>query len=290
MQCTLWDFLLISITNLFINILKMNKEEPFDSSLNLTSKTEASSTTIVRDEETLLLYLLNTYQFEGESKVVGYGCDAKGSYVILNETIFYPQGGGQPSDIGTIETIDGLVLNVYFVSFLNGKVYHYIKENTNALECGKTCFMKIDSERRLKNAKSHTSGHLLASIVEKIAPELVAFKGYHFPEGPYVEFKGKLTSLSNTDLIQKVTEISREKIALNVQVMAKEVDHEVLQNLKATEFQLQKGKKARVVEIDGFEAVPCGGTHLKELSELKEVSIRKIQAPKDGTRISYAFS
>jgi len=181
-------------------------------------------------------------------------------------------------------------LNVHFVSFLNGKVHHYIRENVDNLSCDDICHMKIDSERRLKNAKSHTSGHLLASVVEKLAPELVAFKGYHFPEGPYVEFKGKLTSLSNTDLIQKVNEMIKEKIASNTTVIAKEIDDDSLQSIRTTEFQLQKGKKARVVEIDGFEAVPCGGTHLKNLSELKEVLIRKFQSPKDGTRISYAFS
>jgi Ser-tRNA(Ala) deacylase AlaX len=240
--------------------------------------------------DTLLLYLNDTYQFEGRTRLVAHGKDeVKGAYVVLEETIFYPQGGGQPSDVGTIEIEEtGTILNVHFVSFVNGRVHHYVKESVEDLKPGSSSFVKIDSERRLKNAKSHTSGHLLANIVEALAPELTGIKGYHFPEGPYVEFKGKLTSLTNAHLIEKLVQIAKEKIASNTDVSAREVDPDTLKN--SGEYHLPSGKKARVVQIDGYEPVPCGGTHLKNLSELKEVTIRKIQSAKENTRVAYSFA
>ena len=128
---------------------------------------------------------------------------------------------------------------------------------------------------------------MLASIVEKLAPELIALKGYHFPDGPYVEFKGKLTSLTTEKLTEQITNIVKEKIEANTKITAKEIEPEEIANQRNTDFQLQSGKKARVVEIDGFEGVPCGGTHLKNLSEIKEFKIRKIQSPKENTKISY---
>lgn len=46
------------------------------------------------------LYLNDTYLFQSSGIIMGHGSDEKGKYVLLNETIFYPQGGGQPSDQG----------------------------------------------------------------------------------------------------------------------------------------------------------------------------------------------
>ncbi|RNA33148.1 hydrolase [Brachionus plicatilis] len=239
-----------------------------------------------KPKDTKLLYLSDTYKFEAESILVCSGSDTKGTFVVLDETIFYPQGGGQPSDVGIIE-VDNRTLNVHFVSFNNGIVQHYVKESVENLNYASPCKMKIDSDRRLKNAKSHTGGHLLAGIVEKIAPELVGVKGHHFPEGPYVEFKGKLSSFTTNEFIDKVTELIKENIDANRIVSAREIDQLELRNLRNTEYQLQEGKKARVVQIDDFEPVPCGGTHLKNLGELKNFNIRKIQFPKENTKIGY---
>jgi alanyl-tRNA synthetase len=241
------------------------------------------------ESHTKLLYLNDTYKFEGNGKILSTDRDTKGPFVILDETIFYPQGGGQPSDIGTIQ-VDEKILNINFVSFLNGLVKHYLKEDVSVDEIiGKNANLKIDSSRRIENAKSHTSGHLIASIVEMLAPELIATKGYHFPEGPYVEFAGKLNSLSSDDLIKKISEISKEKINSGMKVIAREVNPEDL-NQRNPNFELQAGKKTRLVEIEGYQAVPCGGTHLSNLSELKHVTIRKIQFPKGNTKIAYSYN
>ena len=241
--------------------------------------------------DTKLEYLKDTYLFEGNANILGHGKDsAKGVYIVLDETIFYPQGGGQPSDTGTIQ-VDDLIFNVHFVSFNNGKVYHFIKEEVNNEILDKKCLIKIDQNRRMNNAKSHTSGHILASVVESLASEITGIKGYHFPEGPYVEFQGKLSSMTSEELTKKACEIINEKIKNKTKVTAKEVDPEELKNQNRNfEVQLQPDKKARVVEIEGFPAVPCGGTHLKSLSDLNEVNIRKIQFPKGNTRIAYAFT
>jgi Ser-tRNA(Ala) deacylase AlaX len=248
--------------------------------------------------ETLLEYLTDTYKFEGDAKVLKFDKDQKGNFLVLEKTIFYAQGGGQPCDIGTINLNDH-TFEITFVSFNNGVVQHYFKESESVMHklndfIGQTCVLRIDSSRRLNNAKSHTSGHLLASVVEMLDENLIGIKGYHFPEGPYVEFKGKLTSLSSEELINKANKIMNEKINAKANVSATEVGQDEINNnnnlSKSPEFQLQPGKKARFVQIEGFGPVPCGGTHLKNLSELKEISIRKINSSKGNTRVAYAYS
>ena len=253
------------------------------------------------DIETLLEYLTDTYKFESEAKILKFDKDQKGNFLVLDKTIFYAQGGGQPCDLGTISINDEQIFEITFVSFNNGVVQHYYKENESIMDklndfIGLTCLLKIDSSRRLNNAKSHTSGHLLASVVETLDKDLIGVKGYHFPEGPYVEFKGKLAAMTSEELIKKATEIMNEKINAKACVTASEVGQEEINNnnnnnlSKSPEFQLQPGKKARFVQIEGFGPVPCGGTHLKNLSELKEITIRKINSSKGNTRVAYAYS
>ena len=74
--------------------------------------------------DTELVYLKNTYEFETTAKLLKFDKDEKGTYLILDRTLFYPQGGGQPSDLGQI-LVKHLKFNITFVSFNNGLVHHY---------------------------------------------------------------------------------------------------------------------------------------------------------------------
>ena len=250
--------------------------------------------------DTELVYLKNTYEYEADATVLKFDKDEKNSpFLLLDRTIFYPQGGGQPADFGQITVKDSVTFDILFVAFNNGKVHHYYKDEALSQESlfndliGHHAHLKVDSSRRLNNAKSHTSGHLLASVVEKLAPEIVATKGYHFPEGPYIEFKGKLASLTSDDLIKQAHDILKENIDSSTKVIVIDdlnelKDNETLKNKHS--YELQAGKKLRLVQIEGFNMVPCGGTHLKCMGELKEVTIRKVQFPKGNTKISYSYA
>ncbi len=118
---------------------------------------------------------------------------------------------------------------------------------------------------------------MLASVVETLAKELVGTKGHHFPDGPYVEFSGKLSSLSNDELTKKCNELMQEKIAKSCAISVSEIESD------------ESNKKCRIVQIESLPGVPCGGTHLSNLNQLKSVTIRKINSSKGNTRIGYAF-
>ena len=238
---------------------------------------------------TKLLYLENTYLFESQAKLIGRGVDTKGPFLIFDQTVFYPQGGGQPSDTGTID-FESVSFKVGFVGFQERRVVHYIDQEPKTLVDGSTAIMKIEPERRILNARSHTSGHLLDCIIQRVAPELIAKKGYHFPEGPYVEFEGNLTSLDQTDFLRTVNEALSAAVQSALHVRAFSANEELLKSLRvSSSFKIPDGKEMRIVQIGDFSPTPCGGTHVRNLSELRQVSIRKLARKGAITRLSYSF-
>jgi Ser-tRNA(Ala) deacylase AlaX len=100
--------------------------------------------------QTKLLYLNDTYLFNSESEIIGFGHDERGAYALLSETICYPQGGGQPSDYAFFRK-DSQEALVKHIGFTDGEVRHY--GNFENFTVGDNIRLDIDAERRLKNAK-----------------------------------------------------------------------------------------------------------------------------------------
>merc|ERR1712107_287217 len=116
--------------------------------------------------------------------------------VVLDRTIFHPQGGGQPADIGTLSA-EGLPdLSVVFTSASkdDGSIFH----DCNVSESDKDAWIamvgkvkvvcRIDQQNRLINARLHSAGHLLDAAVNAAGVNWKPGKGYHFPAGAYVEY------------------------------------------------------------------------------------------------------
>ena len=222
-------------------------------------------------------YLDNTYLFEDNSKVLSKNTDESGTYIVLDGTIFYPQGGGQPSDIGVILK-DGSMTIIDAVAFVNGEIRHYVKGNETMLQEGDNVQLKIDRDVRLRNAKCHTAGHLVQTAIEDMPYGNMAIKGYHFSDGSYVQFTGPVPE----DLEAFKEEANKKLIEIITsghQIRSKMVNFDELKNIsKNIPEYLPPDKPLRVVMIEGYEnAVPCGGTHLSNSSEIEKLEIKKIK-------------
>lgn len=238
---------------------------------------------------TVLAYLEDTYKFTDNAHVEYVADDARGSYCVLDSTVFYPQGGGQPSDIGTIEA-KGVQLPIGFVSFVDGDVRHYGDFSSISLEKGEEVTLYVDEAHRMQNAKAHTAGHLMYTIIESLDKNLIALKGYHFPDGSYVEFQGS-PSFENTEIFitevnTKISEVLNEATSVEASLIMSE---ELAVRWSNIPNNLPPGKPLRVVTIDNFHPTPCGGTHLKSLNELKSVIVTKVKRQKGNLKISYKF-
>ena len=293
--------------------------------------------------------------------VIDYRTDPKlGLAMILNQSIFHPQGGGQPCDTGIIKYItkgslnsgskgEAIEFGVEMVKDIDGFIHHFgsfkstsldnlenIKETSLGNEnfsiengeensyinlekrvpIGSTVNLYIDVPRRKLNAKLHSGGHILDLAVAQCGYPLKGTKGFHFPEGPYVEYK-LLSSDRNIEtnemvleLNEKISKIIEDKVESKVEYYTKtelenaqggegnqcddccssSTTNEFIPNVASEDVaHFSDEQKIRFVSW-GIAICPCGGTHLQNSEELKNMTITKIKAKKGNYRISYKIS
>ena len=237
-------------------------------------------------ELTKLIYLEDFNLLVSDAKVLDIAQENGKDIIVLDQTIFYPQGGGQPYDQGIIEGPSGKFL-VEEVRFVDGVVKHIGKHESGSFQVGETVKCLVDEARRALHSRIHSAGHIVDMAVTALELNWVPGKGYHFPEGPYVEYAGSLDGLDKEklkidieNLCNKFVEENREtKLLFMDKEKMKEVCHFVPDYIP-------EGKPARVVMYGDF-GVPCGGTHVSRLSEIRSMTIRKIKTEGDNIRVAY---
>ena len=237
--------------------------------------------------QTALTYFDDSYQYSSLAEILFCGRDESGSYLTFNQTIFYPQGGGQPFDIGQID-VSGQLFPIHAVKWAGEEVRHYTnQEPVNLL--GQQATLTIDKDRRVQNSRFHSAGHLLSNVLEKIYPHWKAFKGHHYQENAYVEFmcKEANTVIVNLELLS--AEINNT-ISQDLPISSLLVSPERLKELCPTAtYNLNSNLPIRLVQIGDFSYQPCGGTHVKGLVELAGLSITKKKCKGNILRISYSL-
>lgn len=229
------------------------------------------------------LYLRDTYQFQATATLQDIKTLEDGrTAIIVDQTIFYPQGGGQPCDTGTINSDTGKFLVTDVRLDKEGTVFHMGTLQQGTLNPGQQVTLTIDQDRRIKNAQLHSAGHLLDCAVTLLKLPLKPSKGYHFADGPYVEYEGEISQ--DQAMISSIQGKLNDLIAHHIPVMITELSSEQAQQqgIKAPQ-----GKSARIVQFEGFEPCGCGGTHVTSSDKLGKIIIRKIKSKAGNTRISY---
>ena len=233
---------------------------------------------------TKLNYLNSTYIFESNAIFVELKENEKGKAVILDETIFYPQGGGQPADQGEIISANAIFLVTDVRLDEDGTVWHFGEFKNGVFQKGEKVTLKIDKDRRILNAKLHSAGHLLDCAVTKMGIEnLKPTKGFHFPDGPYVEYEG--TVENPAELVPELEKTINDLIAQDLEIEKIDLSPE---EAKEQGVWAPLGKPARIVKFAGFPTCGCGGTHVNPASEIGKVIVRKIKSKKGKTKIAYS--
>lgn len=227
------------------------------------------------------LYLNDTYLFESQAHITHLGTDEKGPYVLLDSTVFYPQGGGQPSDQGFIR-LNSEDIAVHFVRQVDQESRHYVQQ-TKDTWLNQPVTLTLDRERRLLNAQYHTAAHLLGHVVEQMYPALVAVKGHSFPNEAYVEFTGK-DATEITRIQQNITQAIADNLDTTT-FYSTPADFE--QKFYKLPYPVPAHKAFRALQIGDYSPTPCGGTHVSNTSEIPGITIRKISAKADKIKISY---
>ncbi len=236
---------------------------------------------------TTLSYLTNTILFRQNATVIGKGTDEKGSFIVTDTTPAYTQGGGQESDHGFIICEAG-EFGFNDARYFEGMVKHYIHAGWELLNEGMSIEITVDEIRRKRNSILHSAGHLVVSVAFKNVSGLIPTKGHHFNEGSYVELSGDLQS--NADEIKAhLQRILNEEIQTEKVVSYEMVTTEELK-LKCPFIQpgLPIDKPLRVVNIESYFPMGCGGTHVQKLNEIPMLIITKLKSSKGVVRIGYS--
>jgi Ser-tRNA(Ala) deacylase AlaX len=228
-----------------------------------------------RSVATTLEYLEDTYKNHSTAKVLHSGSDERGPYLILDRTVFYPQGGGQPSDTGVVRRSDSGPVDVTFVVTVGDDLRHYVR-CTDSITVGATIDLVVDIEKRLVNSKCHTAGHLIHSLLESVEPSTKVVKGYHFRDSPYVEYEGDIKS-ERPALVEQLNNLLSDSIAASLPV-----------TVSVDPLMTYQGRCLRTVQIGDYPAIPCGGTHLRNLGEFRNILIKKIYTKQGKHRINYS--
>lgn len=217
--------------------------------------------------------------------------------VQLDKTSMHPQGGGQPSDVGLLRANDDSLLEVDKVTIdrATGIVTHAgsIPVDATPLEVGTEVHVEVDSKNRRVLSECHTAGHVVDSAMARCGKMLPPTKGYHFLDGPYVEYKGVIPPEERPALLGELksafADLVEEDILTKIETLPKDEAEEVCNRL-AQNFDLSDygDESIRVVTVAGWPC-PCGGTHVKSTSDLKERQwgIVGIKSKKGVVRVKY---
>ena len=204
--------------------------------------------------------------------------------IIVDQTVCHPQGGGQPFDTGFIHGNDSQVFQIIDCRMdRDTECIRHIGRFTNGrFRAGDQVKIEIDKDKRLLYCRLHTAGHLIDAALHLIGYNWEPTKGYHFPNGPYVEYKGSLAP-TEVELIKgKIQEKAMDLICQHVPIKIQlDVSQENAQKICGELDPIyQSSPSLRLVSIGDYFTCPCGGTHVENLAQLKSITIPKIKLQK----------
>lgn len=212
------------------------------------------------------LYLDDSYLKECEAEIV----KAEGKFVELDKTIFYPQGGGQPSDTGKIFRGKD-EFKVVSAKNSEGKVLH--ETDKEGLKVGDTVKCVLDWEQRYKYMRMHTSAHIMAQIVLKELGALITGNQLGLEETrmdfSVPEFDKELLK----SFEGKANEIIEKNLPITVSYEERETALKRPELFRLKDVLPKNIPILRIVAIGDFDIQADGGTHVKTTKEIGKIRI-----------------
>jgi alanyl-tRNA synthetase len=222
-----------------------------------------------------------------------------GREVVLSETYFYPEGGGQPADRGTVDGV-----TVEDVQKRDGTVVHTLAE---PLEAGTTVVANVDPEFRTYCMRAHTASHVLYGAGRRLLDDL-GYGGFDIRAASKTQ-RANGEAVSSDERVRvdltTTTDIDDETLAELERLVNRAVwdSREVTWEHRAREDALSDEDVAfntkteegitddtvRIVTVEGWDTAACGGTHVRNTREIGPVTVLERSNPGEGlTRVEFA--
>ncbi len=209
--------------------------------------------------------------------------------VVLDRTVFYANSGGQPGDTGSLATADGRTAkidNAIYIDPAKSEIAHLPAPGAPALSVGDAVTAAIDWDKRYARMRMHTALHLLSAALP-----------YPVTGGSVGDQEGRLDfDIPEAGLDKDaITAELAEMIARDARVTARWItDAELAANpglVKTMSVKPPMGTgRVRLIEIDGLDLQPCGGTHVRATGEIGSVRVTGIEKKgKQNRRVRLAF-
>jgi misacylated tRNA(Ala) deacylase len=222
------------------------------------------------------IYLSDAYCFENRAKVTA----VEGNIVVLDRSCMYPGGGGQPPDTGAFVLSHGNPVSIQTIKKgETGEILHVCAESVPAETVDAECTVKLDADRRLAIMRYHTALHVFNTVM------LRAFDGWITgaameADHAHLDFKVEgYTDEMRVRLENEANEVLSRNLPIRDYYIPEDEfrsRQDLLRTLEAAP-PIENGR-LRVVEITGFEAQACGGTHVKNTAQVGRLSITKVRS------------
>lgn len=218
------------------------------------------------------LYYKDSHMFEFSATVLSCREDSRGFIVTLDKTAFFPEGGGQAADTGTLGSAK--VLDVHE---RGGEIEHLCDSPLAAGDCVKG---SIDAPQRLVRMQSHSGEHTVSGIVHK----LFGYENVGFHMGSdfmTIDFSGEL----GDDDIKKVETLANEAVRANLPVKTYFPSDDELKSI-VYRSKLELTHDVRLVEIPGIDLCACCAPHVSYTGEIGLIKILSSERHRGGQRIT----
>lgn len=220
------------------------------------------------------------------------GCDARvvellPGGVVLDRTVFYPLGGGQPGDTGLLRAGDGREWRVAEArKGEDGRILHPLSGDVPPPTIGESVEVLLDWERRHAHMRMHSCLHLLGAVLR-----------YGVTGGQITAERGRLDFDTHDEIDKdRVTDAVNALIAADHPVRSQWITDEELdrqpQLVRTMSVQPPRGAgRIRLLEIPGVDLQPCGGTHVRATREIGPVAVTKVENKgRHNKRVYVAFT
>lgn len=217
------------------------------------------------------LFYQDGYQQEFTARVISCEEMKKGYAIVLDQTAFFPEGGGQYGDLGFLDSV-----RVIDTQEKGDLVYHYTKE---ALEPGKEVTGRLDWQVRFDRMQQHSGEHIISGIVHRrFGYDNV---GFHLADDYCtMDFNGPIT----TEALKEIEEEANRIVFANLNINILYPSKEELKNLEYRS-KIEIEGQVRIVEIPGVDICACCAPHTATTGEIGLIKLVRMDNYKGGERI-----
>ncbi len=228
------------------------------------------------------LFRKDGYLKSCESTVVAL----QGGAVILDQTVFYPHGGGQPGDRGVMNFSDGREAVIIDTQKGETGILHILDEGSELPAVGETLNVEIDWARRHLLMRMHSCMHLLCSIVP-----FGVTGGSIREDSARLDFDAE-EPMDKVALNAELNRLIEEDHAMTMRWIDEQELDSKPELVRTLSVQPPRGSGTiRLVEFAGIDLQPCGGTHVKSSAEIGGITIRKIEKKgRHNRRVNIVFA